>query len=83
MYIPYIDLEIKLVILTKKGRVVRDIIEHGKIETVKRYMKRYKCGLSEALNYIRKAEGETNNVKGHKIHSAIIDELHKSQKPNR
>lgn len=83
MYIPYIDLEIKLVILTKKGRIVRDLKEHGKIYAVKQYMMRYKCGLGTALNYINTLEGELNNVKGHKIHSATIDEFHEPQKPNR
>lgn len=83
MRIPYIDLEIKLVILTKKSRVVHNLKNHGKIEAVRRYMMRYKCGLGIALNYIRKVEGEMKSVQCHQIHTATIDEFHEPSQPNR
>lgn len=62
MYIPYIDIDIKLVILTKKSRVVQDLKDHGRIGAVKLYMLRYKRGLKESLNYIRKVEGEMKSA---------------------
>lgn len=63
MHIPYIDLEIKLIILTRRGRVVLDIKEHGKLIAVRNYTRRYQCGLSVATKYINKVKGEMERAK--------------------
>lgn len=63
MYIPYIDLEIKLVILSKKSRVVLDIKEHGSLKAAVNYRNRYKCTLKETADYIRKVKGEMESAK--------------------
>jgi ribosomal protein L16/L10AE len=54
-------IEVELAVTTKKARIRKDLLEHGRITATKNYQKRYKCSMREALEYVRKVAAKTES----------------------
>jgi hypothetical protein len=54
-------IEVDLTLTTKKARIRKDLLEHGRLGATKNYYRSYKCSMREAVMYVRKVAAKTES----------------------